>query len=305
MPATVSHIPFVAAGLALALSACGGDDKPSPTPTPLPAPTPAPTPIPTPTPVPSPALYYPLPGVFGALGQMVPQTFSVLAIRSRAKDNGWSFDRDMSSVTLGPIAGLRLDGGDKLVLSIPGRGEAPLVISPSGYLSDGRIIYGSFAALGGTGHLRSALTNSTPPVFFKAAGAGGWIGQTEPGALYPWELVDIVYGIATPATSVPASGTSTFRAIDDFVEDIKIDYATGKVSGSVTVAGGARKFVFVDVILGADRTSFKGTMVDTGSGTSGPIEGRLVGLNGEELIAVYKVEHPTGPIALTLVAMRI
>lgn len=236
----------VCAPLALAFGGCGGDGGSSaPSPPPISSPTPAPTPPPPPPPPPP----------SGGNGAIKPTASSVVvgssliltekgattsdrAVIAPPNQTALSYDQAAQQYTLRNEERVRLFGKSQLVKE---------TVLPDRYP---RVEYQLRTSLDDNFLLFFKSPFSEPPLVFSHAGHGAWQQNEAVSGGTRIRLDYFIYGEPTPASSMPQSGTATYRffgtgnyASDNrlFVVDvpgtIKVDFSAGTFFASVMPGG--------------------------------------------------------------------
>lgn len=223
-------------------------------------------------------------GSFGTLGVTTSQVFATIGYAFRGKYDGWDLISDADSFTTDNTHAIRFAAPSQLLFSVPGVGEA--VAEPndgSGSTVNGQRISAQFGVLGGylnVGVIRAGNAD------YKYTLQAEWYGPEEKGTPFPFPIVTLLYGIATPAGSLPTSGSASFAPQYGVSSGISVDFATKAVTAKITrtVNDLAYTYEVLDGKLSADGTQFSGRLVAPGAPTEGKVEGIFAGPIGEELM---------------------
>ena len=271
--------------VALTLAACGGGGGGGSalvsTPTP---------PTPTPTPTPTPAPYFP---------KVFP---SVTATTDFAAIGYENFNYATSSSQLKGDFAVRYDAAaGAYVIDLP---SAP----PGRFSATGE---GPFYWTG----LLLDQTVATPSVNIRKPDNAGFVYTTFGDYYqYEWAPIDIfngvfAFGLATPAGSVPVSGSATYsaeisgRTLDwnylvHGTAELQFNFAAGTLAGSMSpilngpMSGGALgKYNFVNTIYGVGSTTFSGGLKHETASLTGNFNGLFTGPQAQELMARWIAQY--------------
>jgi hypothetical protein len=325
------------------VAACGGGGSrpgpvpppvggtPAPTPTPTPAPTPTPTPAPTPTPTPTPA---PTPAPTPTPTPTPPPPTggnpSLLDLQ-----NSESFANDTASGS----ASFPRSGGNPTTTAAAGTGTIVYDASTRGYTltAQGR----SLAFL--PSDIDASQTTNAIVVYKKVNGTtvdtltltcpgtsgrftytyvGGafWQRTTETATRIDGQFDAMAYGVRTPASAVPRTGTGEYSVDLIGVESLsnnvvgvtgqgtlRVDFATGAVvtTGAMTAPISGPTNFSSEARLASNANSFTGTFRywDFGEFT-GTINGAFYGPAAQEVGAAYSARQGDGRAAVGLIIGR-
>ena len=279
--------PIMRLALGLIVSGCGdggGGSAGSPTGV-IPPPGPKPTPSPPP----------PVTPVFGALGQTTSQSFAVYSYGFRAAEGGFDYVIDPKSFDPNVGAGLRLAAPSSLLFSLAGMGEATM--APNG-ASGTSPIFGTtslgYNALGGTATI-SSIYNLGVTNTLKSTAMVSWIRFPSMDPRYPYQGVNLVYGVPTPQSGVLQVGTATYTFQALGVTRLSIDFGTRTVTGDVVRGepGATVTYKLLNGVLSIDGT-IRAILRANGIPRDGVLEGRLTGSAGQELMGRFTMPEVNG-----------
>ena len=282
-------VPIMVSALGIIVSGCGdGGGGSAGLPAGVISP-PGPTPAPPPSPPPS------VTPVFGALGQTTSQSFAVYSYGFRAAEGGLDYLIDPKSFDPNVGEGLRLAAPSSLSFSLAGMGEATMSTNGSSGTSP---IFGTtslgYNVLGGTATISSAynlgVTNT-----LKNTAIGFWIRPSSVDPRYPYQGVNLVYGVPTPQSGVLQAGTAVYTFQGLGLTRLSIDFGTRTVTGDVVRGepGATVTYKLLNGVLSIDGT-IRAILRANGIPRDGVLEGRLTGSAGQELMGRFQTPEVNG-----------
>lgn len=266
----------IAGGALIALAACGGGGSSSgPTAGPAPAPTPAPTPSPTSSTDPP------------ATNRLPPAPFGLQASANLAI-LGWQ------QISLGPSVGYRLEhAGDRGTLSWSSTEQTYLIDLAD--LGAGKLVY-TFPPSGNNDvafsivQANGSVARAYVTIFLRTGNVGEIFWSTADG-VEPYIYARSLFGVPVPAGGLPTSGIRTFTTGLSPQNSLVFDFATRKVSGTVTSfhdGGGwdPEGPIEIGTIAPTDIQpdgTFVAQLTVAGAPNPGELRGRLFGASAHEL----------------------
>lgn len=277
---SVARFRIATAGAAvLALAACGGgggSGSGSPSqPVAGPAPTPAPTPSPSPTTDPP------------ATDRLPPAPFGLQASAAFALV-GWQ------QIDTGGPGSFRLDQASERGTLAWSASEKTYLIGLAD-LGSGKLVY-SFPPSGNNDvafsiiQTNGSVARAYVTIFIRSANMGEIYWRTADG-VQPFTYARAMFGIPVPAGGLPASGTKTFATGTSPQSSLVFDFASRKVSGTVTSfhdgggwdpEGPIEKGTIAPTDIQPDGT-FVAQLTVPGAPKTGELRGRLFGAAAGEL----------------------